>query len=529
MSTGSVQSDSGSGASTDRAEKVVARPAAPLAGLMETIVEATEEGRRETPDRAEARDRLDEFLAEPSPQKALLQWLTLRGLPAGKHEIAQVLSGDIARLDQLITRQVNAILHHPRFQKLEASWRGLQYLVDQGENAEGIKVRVLNVSWKELVRDVDQALEFDQSHLFHKVYSEEFGMPGGEPFGVLLGDYEIWPAPCAEHPIDDVEALTKISGVAAAAFAPFIAGVHPAMFGVDDFSALGQPLNLSAAFEQLEYVKWRGFRENDDSRFVGLTLPRVLMRLPYEDDGSRTDGFVYREDVAGPDRSKYLWGNAAYAFGAVLIRAYRDSGWLADIRGVRRDEVGGGLVTGLPVHSFSTDREGVATKCSTDMIISDFQEQGLSELGFIPLCHCADTEFSAFFATQSVQEPKKYDELEATMNARISAMLQYTLCVSLFAHYLKVVFRDSIGEFSSAGELQDQLQQWLAQYVCLDSQASREVKAELPLREAKVKIDPIPWRPGSYMCVARLWPHYDLDDLASTLTVKTELTAARPM
>jgi len=258
--------------------------------------------------------RLQRFLEEESAWKTLCLWLGWSEKskpPIGKEQVARILSRDVALLDELITTQVNAILHHPRFQKLEASWRGLRYLVQQSDEAENVKVRVLNVSWRELVRDVDQAIQFDQSRFFRKVYEDEFGMPGGEPFGLLLGDYEIRPGPCKEHPTDDVEALTRISGVAAAAFAPFIAAVHPSMFGLDDFSTLGQPLNLSATFEQLEYLKWRAFRDTDDARYVGLTLPRVLMRLPYDDDGSRTDGFIYREDVAGPDRSRYLWGNAA--------------------------------------------------------------------------------------------------------------------------------------------------------------------------------------------------------------------------
>jgi type VI secretion system protein ImpD len=493
-------------------------------GLIETLIAATESGQ------AVARARLDEFLGEPSPRKALLRWLAWGGPREerlSKDALVRLLGRDIARLDALLTRQVNAVLHHPRFQKLEASWRGLHYLTAQAEGSENVKIRVLNVSWNELSRDLERAIEFDQSQLFRKVYSDEFGVPGGEPFGLLLGDYEIRPRPSAEHPVDDVAALGAISQVAAAAFAPFVAGVHPSMFGLDRFSELERPLHLAKTFDQLEYLKWNAFRQTEDARFVGLTLPRVLMRLPYEDDGTRVDGFRFGEDVTGPDGQAYLWGNAVYALGAVVVRAFAETGWLAGIRGVERDALKGGLVPDLPVHCFSTDRHGVATKCSTDVVLSDFREQELSELGFIPLCHCADTEFSAFYSNQSVQIPKQYDEPAATMNARISAMLQYMLCVSRFAHYLKVAARDKIGSFVEAGECEDFLNRWLQQYVTSDSEAAPEVKAVYPLREASVRVRERSGKPGSYLCVAHLWPHYELDAATTTLRVTTELSPAQ--
>jgi len=489
--------------------------------LIASIVEVTEPGG------TEGDTKLGRFLAEPSPERALLLWLgwtAPRGKPITRQDAAHSVSRDIARLDAILSRQVNAILHHPRFQRIEASWRGLRYLVEQAEEAEDVKIRVLSVSWQELTRDVERAIEFDQSELFRKVYGEGIDTPGGEPFGVLIGDYQIRPWPSAEHPSDDIGALTAISQVAAAAFAPFITGVHPAMFGLDDFSGLEQALNFPRTFEQLEYVKWKAFRDTEDSRFVGLTLPQALMRLPYEDDGSRVDGFRFHEEVAGPSREKYLWGNAAYAFGAVLVRAFAQSGWLANIRGVERGMDGGGLVPGLPVHSFATDKLGVAFKCSTDVIITDQQEQEISELGFIPLCHCKDTEFSAFYTNQSAQKPKRYDELPATMNARISAMLQYMLCVSRFAHYLKVAARDKVGSFVEASECEDFLHTWLQKYVTSDSEADPDVKAEYPLREARVQVRNHPGKPGNYLCVAHLWPHFELDELNTTLRVTTELT-----
>jgi type VI secretion system protein ImpD len=519
---GSVTMD----ASADSAQGAAAAQSSEGRSLIGSVVEAT------TAQREQPRLLLERFLGEPSLEKSLLLWLNWIGLPREeieKRQIMQLLGRDIARLDALLADQLNVILHHPAFQKLEASWRGLMYLAERAEGVENLKIRVLNVSWKELARDIERAIEFDQSQLFQKIYSGEFGTPGGEPFCVLLGDYEVRPRPCAEHQIDDVAVLTGISHVAAAAFAPFVAGVHPAMFGVDDFADLQQPMDLSRIFQQLDYLKWRAFRESEDARFVGLTLPRILLRLPYEDDVSRVDGFCFQEEAAGRDRKKYLWGNAAYAFGAVLVRAFARSGWLAEIRGFQRDLQAGGIVADLPVHSFTTDKCGVACKCSTDVIVTDAQEQEISDLGFIPLCHCKDTEYSVFYTNQSVQTPKKYDEPAATMNARISAMLQYMLCVSRFAHYIKVAARDKIGAFTEAAECEDYLHRWLHRYVMSDSEASPELKAEYPLREASVRVREHPSKPGSYLCVAHLWPHFGLDELAAAIRVTTELTPGQPV
>ena len=465
-----------------------------------------------------------EFLREASPWRALALWLGPSALHLKtRRALLQALDRDIARIDGILSKQVNAILHHPRFQGLEAAWRGIRYLVDQAEDAEDVKIKVLNASWKELAKDAERAVEFDQSQMFRKIYSEEFGTPGGEPFGVLLGDYGIRHRPGPDHPIDDLEVLASISQVAAAAFAPFIAGAAPELFGLESFSQLERPMQLARIFEQPEYIKWKAFRETEDSRFTGLTLPRILLRLPYGNDGSRDDGFLFKEDVEGPDRSKYLWGNAAFAFGAVLVRAYRQSGWLAEIRGVRRDEESNGLVTGLPVHSFGTDRQGIAPKSSTDLIVGDAQEKELGDLGLIPLCHCPDTEYCAFYGNQSLQKPKVYNELPATMNARISAMLQYMLCVSRFAHYLKIRMQSKIGSFAEAREVEDDLNRWIHDYVAPDAEASASVKAKYPLREAQIQVAERPGKPGNYMCVMHLLPHYQLDAVTATVTLRTEM------
>lgn len=478
----------------------------------------------------EAASRLDAFLRESSPWEALALWLDLSGpVPVPTRErVAQRLVRDIARLDALLTRQVNAILHLAAFQKLEASWRGLRYLVEQVPEAENIKVRVLSVSWRELARDFERAVEFDQSQLFRLVYSEEFGTPGGEPFGLLLGDYELRARRSPEYPTDDLEVLLHVSSVAAAAFAPFLAGTHPSFLGIECFTELEKRLNLPRTFEQLEYLKWRSLRQTEDARFVGLTLPRVLRRLPYVDRADRVDTFRFREDVEAPDRSGYLWGSAVYAFGAVVIQAFAANGWLADIRGVHGGLGGGGLVSGLPSHSYGTDRIGVAPKCSTDAIVTDAQEKELGELGFIPLCCCPDTNLAAFYGNQSVQRPPRFDEPAATANARLSAMLQYILCVARFAHYLKVIARDRVGTFTAPQECEDYLHRWLLKYTVSNDEIDLETKAKYPLREARVQIREHPGRPGTYLAIMHLRPHFQLDQVAMAVRLATELAPSKP-
>jgi type VI secretion system ImpC/EvpB family protein/type VI secretion system ImpB/VipA family protein len=489
----------------------------PARGLLDAVLNA--------PVAADQPDTLlGRFLRERDPAQALLLWAGPDALgrgPDARDRLARLLNRDVAGLDELLTRQVNAILHHPAFQKLEASWRGLRYLVDQVEDEKNIKIRVLHITRKELVRDLEQALEFDQSQLFRKVYDQEFGMPGGEPYGVLLGDYEF-----VNHP-EDIGLLSGMAGVAAAAFAPFIAGAHPSFLDLTAFTELERPLNLPRTFDQLEYLRWKAFRQVEDARFVGLTLPRVLRRLPYRDDASRVDGFRFHENVSAPDRSQYLWGNAVYAFGGVLVRAFAACGWLADIRGVHRETLGGGVVTGLPVCSFGTDKPGVAPRCSTDVIITDAQEKELGDLGFIPLCHCPDTDLAAFYGNQSVQLPKKYDEPAATANAKLSAMLQYILCTSRFAHYLKVICRDRIGSFAGPADCELYLRRWLQNYQMGNISAGLEVKASRPLSEAHVEVREPPGQPGKYQCVARLKPHFQLDQMAAGVRLATELAPRR--
>ena len=396
---------------------------------------------------------------------------------------------------------------------------GLRASQWEGEN---IKIRFLSAAWKDLVRDQERALEFDQSHLFRKVYNEEFGTPGGEPYSLLIGDYDIRPRPSAEHPIDDLGALQGIAGVAAAAFAPFIAGAHPTLLELNSFPDMESLASVGRHFTQLEYLKWKTFREAEDSRFVGLALPRIVMRAPYGDDLQREDGFRFREDVSAADRGGYLWGNAAFAFGAVAIRAFAETSWLADVRGVRRGEIGGGVVAGLPACGFSVGRGGGA-RSVTDAHVTDFQEKELTDLGFMPLCHCPDTELAAFYGTPSVQKPRMYDEPAATANARLSSMLHYTLCISRFAHYIKVMVRDRIGAFTSPAECEDRLRKWLQGYIVSNDDAAPDMKARYPLREAKVQVRELPGKPGTYSATIHLRPHFQLDQLSAGIKLTTEL------
>ncbi|MEW4452503.1 type VI secretion system contractile sheath large subunit [Bremerella sp. JC817] len=477
----------------------------------------------------QASHRWDEFMTATTIYERLLAWLgKVDGL--SKKSLVRRLNADVAQIDQWLNDQLNAILHHPKFQKLEASWRGLQYLtdmVDEEADRQQVHVRVLNASWKDVERDMERAIEFDASELFKKIYEEEFGTAGGKPFGVMIGDYHIHPQPTKHHPHRDIDTLQGLAGIAAASFCPFIAGASSSMFGLDDFSGIEHVENLRSGFDQAEFTQWHAFRKSEDARFVGLVMPKVLMRLPYETFDARADGFCFREEVAGRDRRNYLWGNAAYAFAEVLIRAYSDCGWLAQIRGVQRNVVGGGLVSRLPVHYFGTDREGIAPKASTDCIVSDRQEAELANLGFIPLTHCHDTELSAFYSNQTVQLPKRYEEPEATQNAKISSMLQYILCTSQFAHALKVIARDKVGTFESREAIERFLNDWIHDYVTPDQKAKPETKAARPLRQAEISLRDDPGKPGSYHCTFKLWPHYQLDDLVASIRMKTTIEGRR--
>ncbi|MCA9051623.1 MAG: type VI secretion system contractile sheath large subunit [Planctomycetaceae bacterium] len=467
-------------------------------------------------------DFLERFLSQTSPAECLRIWFGRVPETAAQMQEARFrLARDIARIDRLLSQQVNEILHCPEFQALEASWRGLFYLWQSRDALFGehgfddadarIEIRVLNVSKRELQKDFERAVDFDQNSLFHKVYEEEFGTAGGTPYGLLVADYEF-----TNHP-DDLDLLNRLSGVGAAAFAPVIAAAAPDLIGLDHFSDLEKPVDLERVFQQDRHRKWRSLRDRVDSQFLGLTLPRVLMRDPYRDDGGHAVGFRFHEDVQGADRRKYLWGSSAWAMAAVVLRAFANCGWFADIRGVERGVEGGGLVTGLPTHSFHTDGYGVARRSSAEVALSDRQEAELCDLGFIPLSHCKDTPYSVFYSNQSVHQPAQYDDPVVTANARISAMLQYVLCCSRIAHYVKVLARNKLGTHMSPYEIQNEVQTWLVQYVTPDEKADPAMKAQYPLREADVEVSEIPGQPGKYTMTVRLLPHYQLDQLSSSM------------
>jgi type VI secretion system protein ImpC len=471
--------------------------------LLDQIVEQGRFG-KESVARERGRDMVKEFVAQ-----------VLEGEMKLSRDADATINARVAQIDHLISLQLNEILHHPAFQKLEGSWRGIKYMMDQSETSAMLKIRVLNVSKKELLRDLQRAPEFDQSVMFKKVYEDEFGIFGGEPFGALIGDYEF-----SKHP-EDIELLEKVSQVAAGAHAPFLTAAAPELLNLDSFSQLGDPRDIGKIFDSTEFAKWKSFRASEDSRYVGLTMPRVLMRLPYGKDTKPVDDFNYEEGVDGTDHSKYLWGNAAYALGARLTTAFAQYGWCASIRGVE----GGGLVEGLPTHTFRTDEGDVALKCPTEVAITDRREKELADQGLIPLVHCKGTDYAAFFSVQSANKPKKFDKAAANANARLSAQLPYILAVSRFAHYMKSIMRDKIGGFMSRGQCQTFLTQWIMQYVTDDDQASAATKAKFPLREAKIEVSEIPGKPGAYRAIAFLRPHFQLDELTVSLRLVAELPA----
>jgi type VI secretion system protein ImpC len=428
-------------------------------------------------------------------------------------DIIATIESRIAQLDELLSQQMNEILHAAEFQKLEGSWRGLRHLVFNSETSTTLKIRVLSASKKELLRDFKTVTEFDQSALFKKIYEDEYGMFGGAPYGALIGDYEFGRDP------EDLQVLTEISHVAAAAHAPFISAASSTMFGFDSFTELGNPRDLAKIFDTVEYAQWKSFRESEDSRYVGLTLPHVLGRLPYGKGGTTVEAFNYQEDTDGKDHGKYLWSNAAYAFGTRLSDAFSRYGWCAAIRGVE----GGGKVEGLPVHTFQTDEGDVALKCPTEIAITDRREKELADLGFMPLLHCKGTDYAAFFSAQSAQKSKVYLSDDANANARISTQLPYIFAVSRFAHYIKSMMRDKVGSFMSRADAQVFLNNWINHYVTEDDTASQATKCQFPLREARVDVTEIPGKPGAYRAVAFMRPHFQLDELTASLRMVADL------
>ncbi len=469
------------------------------AGILDSVLSVTPK----TTEKDRMKDMVQALVSEAT--KGTVTW---------DKNVSRTLTRAIAAIDEAVSKQLSAIMHHPDFQQLEGSWRGFHYLVMNSETSTQLKIKALNASKKEVHKDLDKAVEFDQSQLFKKLYENEFGMPGGEPYGALIGNYEF-----TGHP-DDIEMLNKISNVAAAAFSPFIAAASPNLFGFESFTELSKPRDLAKVFDSQDYIKWRSFRESDDSRFVTLTMPRALARLPYGSQTKPIEEFDFEEATLRPDGSlgpmkheDYCWMNSAWVMGAKLTEAFAKYGWCTAIRGAE----GGGKVENLPVYTFTSDDGDADTKCPTEIGITDRREKELSDLGFLPLCHYKNTDYAVFFGAQTTQKPKKYDKPDATANAAISARLPYIMATSRFAHYLKVIARDKIGSFMERKDCEDWLNRWISNYVLADEKPDQESKAKYPLAEAKVEVREVPGAPGSYNAVAWLRPWLQLEELTTSL------------
>lgn len=451
----------------------------------------------------------------------LLKTLTqeaMKGTVTWNKNLTVTINSAIAAIDKAMSKQLSAIMKNEKFQKLEGSWRGLHHLVSNSETSSQLKIRMLNISKKELSRDLEKAVEFDQSQIFKKIYESEFGTAGGEPYSALIGDYEF-----SSHP-DDINLLTNMSNIAAAGFCPFISASAPEMFGFESFTELSKPRDLEKIFESAEYIKWRSFRDSEDSRFVVLTMPRVLARLPYGKDTKPIEAFNFEEVKVegGPKHDEYCWMNAAYAMGAVLTRSYAEYGWCTSIRGAE----GGGKVEGLHSHVFMSDDGDMDQKCPTEIGITDRREAELSKLGFLPLCHYKNTDYAVFFGAQTTQKPKKFDDPDATANTEISARLPYIMATSRIAHFLKVMARDKVGSFMEAADAEEWLNKWISNFVNASPGASADMKARYPLAEASIEVKEIPGQPGAYSAIAWLRPWLQMEELTASLRLVAKIPKA---
>ena len=471
---------------------------------------------------AEEASLLDQAVAatkqtEPDRAQELIRALTqaaLQGTVVWDRNLSKTISKAIEGIDQLLSAQLAKVLHNPEFSKLEGTWRGLHYLTMNTETSSSLKIKVFNVEKRELFKDLDKAIEFDQSQTFKRLYEHEFGTPGGEPYGIMIGDYEF-----TNHP-EDIDLLGHMSNVAAASFCPFISGTAPGMFGFESWRDLSKPRDLEKVFDSAEYMKWRSFRDSDDSRFVSLVMPRVLSRLPYGANTKPIDEFAFEEAPAGgdgaakqQDHDDYCWMNASYVMGALMTNAFAKYGWCTRIRGAES----GGRVGDLPTHLFESDDGDLDSQCPTEIGITDRREAELSKLGFLPLSHYKNTDYAVFFGAQTSQRAKKYDRPEATANAAISARLPYIMASARFAHYIKIMGRDKVGSFMEASDCEAWLNRWINNYVNGNEQAGEELKSKFPLREAKVEVREIPGKPGSYNAVAWLRPWLQMEELTTSL------------
>ena len=426
----------------------------------------------------------------------------------------------IAEIDKKLSEQVNAILHHADFQKLESAWRGLHYLVNNTETDEMLKIRVMNISKNEVAKTLKRykGTAWDQSPIFKKVYEEEYGQFGGEPFGCMVGDYYF------DHSPPDVELLGEMSKIAASAHVPFIAGASPTLMQMNSWQELANPRDLTKIFGTPEYAAWRSLRESDDARYLGLAMPRFLSRLPYGAKTNPVEAFNFEEDTGGGDHNKYTWTNAAYAMAVNINRSYKLYGWGTSIRGIES----GGAVEGLPTHTFPTDDGGVDMKCPTEIAISDRREAELAKNGFMPLVHRKNSDFAAFIGAQSLQKPFEYDDPDASANANLAARLPYLFACCRFAHYLKCIVRDKVGSFKERSDMEKWLNSWIMNYVDGDpANSSQQTKAQKPLAAAEVVVEEIPGNPGYYSSKFFLRPHYQLEGLTVSLRLVSKLPSQK--
>jgi type VI secretion system protein ImpC len=435
-------------------------------------------------------------------------------------DVVQSIEAMVAEIDKKLSEQINAIMHHPDFQQLEGAWRGLHYLVSNSETDEMLKIRVFNVSKKDLHKTLKRfkGAAWDQSPLFKKLYEEEYGTLGGEPFGCLVGDYYF------DHGPQDVELLGELAKIAAAGHAPLLASASPTVFQMESWQELSNPRDLTKIFQIPEYAGWRSLRESDDARYVGLSMPRFLARRPYGAKTNPVEEFDFEEDANGPDARKYTWANSAYAMAVNINRSFKSYGWCSRIRGIES----GGDVQGLPTHTFPTDDGGVDMRCPTEIAISDRREAELAKNGFMPLVYKKNTDFAAFIGAQSLHKPAQYDDPDATSNAALAARLPYLFATCRFAHYLKCIVRDKIGSFKEAEDMQRWLQNWIVQYVDGDPAHSNEAtKARKPLAAAEVIVEPVEGNPGYYASKFFLRPHYQLEGLTVSLRLVAKLPSAK--
>ncbi len=432
----------------------------------------------------------------------------------------ETIESIIAEIDKKLTEQINLILHNEDMQKLESAWRGLHHLVNNTETDEMLKIRVMSISKKDLGKTLKRykGTAWDQSPIFKKLYEEEFGQFGGEPYGCLVGDYHF------DHSAPDVEMLSGIAQIASAIHAPFITGADPSLMQMESWQELSNPRDLTKIFTTPEYAAWRSLRESEDARYIGLTMPRYLSRQPYGADTNPVEEFDFEEDTEGADSSKYTWSNAAYAMAVNINRSFKEYGWCSRIRGVES----GGAVEELPVHTFPTDDGGVDMKCPTEIAISDRREAELANNGFMPLVHKKNSDIAAFIGAQSLQKPAEYDDPDASANAALAARLPYLFATCRFAHYLKCIVRDKVGSFKERAEMQRWLQKWIMQYVDGDpANSSESIKARKPLSAAEVIVEEVEGNPGYYTSKFFLRPHYQLEGLTVSLRLVSKLPSVK--